>query len=168
MKSGLEIIPATSYSQLRTVEDLAWAILPDFYGPTIAMDHIEYFIETLQTAAVLREAIMNGDEYYLLNSDQTPVGYIGLEKKDNALMLSKLYILSEARGHQLGAKSMAFVHDRARELGYDVVELFVHEDNHRAMSFYERQGYQKGELISHRFETGYVVRDWLYSKRLLD
>ncbi len=59
------------------------------------------------------------------------------------------------------------VEDRARELGYHVLNLDVRETQEAAIQLYESLGYERwGIHPDYAFVRGQVVRGYFYTKRL--
>lgn len=72
-------------------------------------------------------------------------GFVCAELKpgspDGAL-LDNLHVAKPYQGFGIGKRMMDAVEQWARELGETRLHLFVLEGNHRAMTFYERQGWR--------------------------
>jgi ribosomal protein S18 acetylase RimI-like enzyme len=77
------------------------------------------------------------------------------------------YIAPYARGHGLARMLTVGVEDRARELGYHVLNLDVRETQDAAIRLYESLGYTRwGEHPEYALVRGKVVRGFYYYKRL--
>lgn len=77
------------------------------------------------------------------------------------------YIAPYARGHGLARMLTLGVEDRARELGYHVLNLDVRETQDAAIRLYELLGYIRwGEHPEYALVRGKVVRGFYYYKRL--
>ena len=81
-------------------------------------------------------------------------------------MLSKLYILEDFRGKGLGRLAVERTEQEAERHGYQEIRLSVNEHNANGIAIYERLGYHKVTLETHRFDNGHSVRDWLMVKQL--
>ena len=89
----------------------------------------------------------DGQYHVLLEKDRL-IGGIGLERFrtfDNCCELQKLYLSEEYKGQGLGYRMIAFLEDRARELGYDQVYLETHSNLKPAIHIYEKSGYREIE-----------------------
>jgi ribosomal protein S18 acetylase RimI-like enzyme len=77
------------------------------------------------------------------------------------------YIAPYARGHGLARLLTLGVEDRARELGYHVLNLDVRETQEPAIRLYEGLGYIRwGEHPDYAQVRGKVVKGYYYCKRL--
>ncbi len=89
------------------------------------------------------------------------------EAQGHAVQLMHSYIAPYARGHGLARMLTMYVEERARELGYHVLNLDVRETQEAAIRLYESLGYERwGVHPDYAFVRGQVVRGFFYSKRL--
>lgn len=158
---SLHIEPATTEAQLKTIEQLAYEIIPEFYAPTLPHEHCIYFVDTLQTVAALKEQLGKGYSYFLLHLTKKPVGYLGLEQLPNELHLSKLYILKAARGNRLGEKAIAHTFSYAANLCVPRIWLTVNRSNQRGIVFYQRHGFAIESEKTTRYGNGHIETDYV-------
>ena len=84
-----------------------------------------------------------------------------------AASLMHSYIAPYARGHGLARMLTVCVEDRARELGYHILNLDVRESQTPAIRLYENLDYVRwGEHPEYALVRGKVVRGFFYYKRL--
>jgi ribosomal protein S18 acetylase RimI-like enzyme len=84
-----------------------------------------------------------------------------------AASLMHSYIAPYARGHGLARLLTASVEDRARELGYHILNLDVRETQAVAIAMYESHGYVRwGEHPEYAFVRGKSITGYFYCKRL--
>ncbi len=89
------------------------------------------------------------------------------EAQAHAAQLMHSYIAPYARGHGLATMLTQEVEDRARELGYHVLNLDVRETQEAAIRLYESLGYVRwGVHPEYALVRGRVVRGFYYYKRL--
>jgi ribosomal protein S18 acetylase RimI-like enzyme len=113
-------------------------------------------------------------EVFVARLDGTVVGSAHLvrpprnnEAQALAAHIMHSYIAPYARGHGLARMLTVGVEDRARELGYHVLNLDVRETQDAAIRLYESLGYTRwGEHPDYAFVRGKVVRGFYYYKRL--
>jgi len=88
-----------------------------------------------------------GEEYYIAYSDGNPAGIMVLGKcRDNDAdketgELYAIYLLAEYWGRNIGRQLFDFGMSRLKELGFQMVKIWVLEDNRRARRFYEKCGF---------------------------
>lgn len=84
-----------------------------------------------------------------------------------AAHLMHSYIAPYARGHGLARMLTDGVEDRARELGYHILNLDVRDTQEAAIRLYESLGYVRwGEHPEYALVRGRIVRGFYYYKRL--
>jgi ribosomal protein S18 acetylase RimI-like enzyme len=84
-----------------------------------------------------------------------------------AASLMHSYIAPYARGHGLARMLTTCVEDRARELGYHIINLDVRQTQAVAIAMYESQGYVRwGEHPEYALVRGKSVTGFFYYKRL--
>jgi ribosomal protein S18 acetylase RimI-like enzyme len=89
------------------------------------------------------------------------------EAQGHAAQLMHSYIAPYARGHGLATMLTQEVEDRARELGYHVLNLDVRETQQAAIHLYESLGYVRwGVHPEYALVRGKVVGGYHYYKRL--
>jgi len=152
----IEIKRANTIEQYEVIKELAWKIMPDFYGTYIPQYHIKFFLEKYQTVKAIEEQISSGFEYYLIDS----AGYMAIQPNDGILLLSKLYMLETFRGKGMGKMAMEFIMDRAKELKASKIELIVNRKNLRTIEFYKKWGFQITESLVNKFENGHSEEDY--------
>ena len=163
----MNIVPAHTIGQLKTIEKLAWEIIPEFYAPYIPEEHCIFFVKKFQVVESLQKQIENGFEYYLLSDNEEDKGYLGIHVSDEKILLSKLYLLKECRGKGIGTLAMSFVEEKAIKNKIDLIELEVSEHNKETIAFYEHKRFSIQELIIHNYENGYAISDYKMTKNII-
>jgi ribosomal protein S18 acetylase RimI-like enzyme len=89
------------------------------------------------------------------------------EAQGHAVQLMHAYIAPYARGHGLARMLTLAVEERARELGYHVLNLDVRETQEAAIRLYESLGFVRwGVHPDYALVRGKTVRGFFYYKRL--
>ncbi len=89
------------------------------------------------------------------------------EAQSHACQLMHAYIAPYARGHGLARMLTIAVEERARELGYHVLNLDVRETQEAAIRLYESLGFVRwGVHPDYALVRGKTVRGFFYYKRL--
>ena len=110
----------------------------DEYQLDIDYPHAVLDIEENETAYV--------DGFLGLVFDPTDqlVGTFGLYKLSNKTAeIRKMYLLPEARGKGLGKWMVRFLLDKAKTLGYEIVELETSSSFTQAMGLYRKVGFRQ-------------------------
>lgn len=126
-----------------------------------------------QTEAVYAAALTDpGQAIWLAELDGAPVGYLHLTAPDlpvtpqpGDLEIKRIYVLSRLHGAGLGKRLLACARDHAAAVGATTLLLGVYKQNHRALGFYGRMGF---ETVGERdFDVGGVTyHDWVLGKQV--
>ena len=155
------IRPVETEADIATVVDLGRRIWTEHYTPILAEGQVPYMLAHFHSEAIIREEIATkGYAYHLLGNGAEDVGYVGFQRRDDVIYLSKLYVLTSARGLGLGRLALRFVRDHARAAGCRAVTLGVNKGNAGTIAAYERIGFRiTGEMVTD-IGGGYVMDDY--------
>ena len=157
---------AASAEELLQIEEMADVIWHEHYTPIIGVEQVVYMLDKFQSVASMSDQIKNDYQYFLINLSGVPVGYLSYIKRDEALFLSKIYILKELRGHGIGKRAFEFIETQAKESDCKKISLTVNRNNLNSIKAYEKAGFQNtGELIQD-IGHGYVMDDYSMEKCL--
>ena len=149
--------------QIAAVPQLARTIWEEHYTPIIGAAQVAYMLEKYQSAAAITRQIREeGYAYYLIGE----VGYLSIQKRPDALFLSKLYLLAAYRGRGLGRRAVEFIADKAEKMHRDTIELTVNKHNATAIAAYEGMGFERCEAVVADIGGGFVMDDYVMRKRL--
>ena len=85
-------------------------------------------------------------EYYALTAEGRLIGGVGFSAFggfERCCELQKLYLDESFRGRGLGGRMLAFIEQRAAELGFQRIYLETHTSLQEAIRLYERTGYRR-------------------------
>lgn len=163
----ISIQKATTTGHYKTIELLAKEILHEVYDPIIPPEHTVYFLQKFQTVSAIQlQIIKENFQYYLLNFNDIPVGYIGFYIKENVLYLSKIYILESCRGNKIGKTGLQFVQKKAKELKVNKIELLVNQQNESTINIYKKYGFEIVTAVSNSFSNGFTVEDYIMEMKV--
>ena len=95
---------------------LAAEIWNEHYVSIIGQAQVDYMVEKFQGPRAIAEQIAGDYEYYLIEQAGDSVGYLALvPQPDNTMLLSKIYVRSDARGRGLGRAAVEFAEQRCRQ-----------------------------------------------------
>ena len=162
----IEIVRAKTTQQFDLIAKLAFEIWNEHYIPIIGKAQVAYMVAKFQTSEVMQEQANEGYEYYLINYDGKPVGYLSIQKRVTELFLSKIYILNSYRGKKIGKEAFIFIDHRARELHCKSIALTVNKNNTNSIHAYQKIGFKKTEAIVMDIGNGFVMDDYRMVKNL--
>lgn len=154
--------------ELPVVQKLAHAIWLAYYPGIISDAQIRYMLSVwYQPSSMAHEMQARGVWYALVEAEgRGPVGYISFEKlsMEPVLFINKLYILPEVHGHGLGALTLRWAEERARDLLCRSVRLRVNKRNAPAIRAYLRAGFHFTEDVISDIGSGFVMDDYVMEK----
>jgi GNAT superfamily N-acetyltransferase len=115
-------------------------ILPKQYLDTdVVAERDAYWTARMSKPAAFHRLIL------IAYCGDAPIGFVCAEQSDASgrdVLLDNLHALKAYQGYGAGKLMIRAVQDWARDLGAAGLYLYVLEGNHRAIDFYERQGWQ--------------------------
>jgi ribosomal protein S18 acetylase RimI-like enzyme len=161
----IEIKRANKITEFEVIEELAKEILHEVYAPIISPEHTDYFLTEFQSKNAIRNQIKNENySYFLLNFNTKNVGYLGIQKLDKKLILSKIYILKSFRGLKIGKTALEYVNEIVIDNGIEKIELIVNKQNQNTIDIYLKNGFKIIESIVNSFPNGHSVDDYKMEK----
>jgi len=144
------------------------------FAPQNTQENMDKFMnEQFTHEALAKEVGAPGNIFLLAELDGVPVGYARLRELNNppelknvpSIEIARIYSIQSQIGKGIGAELMKRCIDIAKQNNKQVVWLGVWKENHRAINFYKRWGYEIfGE---HDFVLGDDVQtDWLMKRNV--
>ncbi|MFC4721812.1 GNAT family N-acetyltransferase [Geojedonia litorea] len=160
------IIRATTPEAFQQIAQMANIIWREHYTSIIGNAQVDYMLGKFQSVDAIAEQVESGYEYYTIDFNDEPVGYLSIKQDEDVLFLSKIYILKPFRGKKIGQKAMQFIESRARELECTQLQLTVNKNNTNSILAYERLGFEKVETMVIDIGSGFVMDDFRMEKNL--
>jgi diamine N-acetyltransferase len=137
-------------------------------------DMKSYLEQNFTTSRLEHELKEEGTTFLLALHNNSVVGYAKMKKQEqpdlneeNNIEIERIYSRKEYLGKKVGNSLMEACLDLARQGGYKVVWLGVWEHNPRAISFYEKWGFEKFGthlfLLGNDLQTDLLMKKNLYS-----
>lgn len=119
-----------------------------------------YLEERFSVAKLTSELNNENAEFYFALQNDNPIGYLKLNfgqsqtelQDDKGLEIERIYVLKEYYGQGIGQLLYEKAIAIAKNKKTDYVWLGVWEENHRAISFYKKNGFR--EFGKHIFKLG--------------
>ena len=153
--------------------DLSVNTFRDAFGPTNRKEDMDkYLAEEMNLMKLTKELEDNDNHFVLAWLDDVAIGYAKMRgnreqgmENNNPLELERIYVLQACLDKKVGAALMRYCIDYAASNNHDVIWLGVWEQNHRAVNFCKRWGFEF--FGSHPFILGDDVQtDVLMRKEL--
>lgn len=121
---------------------------------------LRYLDQTYALDKILNSLVKANNVYFVAEVDGKLIGFLKIKLNsqhpfftaDQSLQIQKLYVDPLSFSQGAGGYLMRSAEKAVDHRGFDSVWLAVHEENHRAIQFYQTMGYQEQGGIKHRFE----------------
>ncbi|MET0243383.1 MAG: GNAT family N-acetyltransferase [Flavitalea sp.] len=158
-------------ADLKKLQEISTFTFKNTFADVNTPQNMEDYISKHLTEEKLSAELDNPDsEFYFALDDEKIIGYLKLnyamaqtEKNDpEALEVERIYVIPEYQGKKIGQLLFDKALERAREKKPSYLWLGVWEENHRAISFYKKQGFE--QFDKHLFTLGNDVQTDLMLK----
>lgn len=163
----IHIVKAT-VSDLKTITEIAHKTWPLTYGEILSPAQLEYMLDAFYSDEALRENIANGHEFILAKENDICLGFASFEhhhKNGNTTKIHKIYILPETQGKGIGKLLIDSITQLAQENQSQILLLNVNRFN-KALTFYQKLGFEIVEEIDIELEYGYLMEDYVMEKKI--
>ncbi|PWW59604.1 GNAT family N-acetyltransferase [Actinokineospora spheciospongiae] len=110
---------------------------------------------------IRRRLSLDGAKLLLAQRDGRPAGFALVAPRERTLELFYLAVDPDAWGSGVGTRLLRDVEEHAREVGREVLELWVIDDNERAIGVYERAGWVGTDEVERDPASGRLERRFL-------
>lgn len=153
--------------QIQKIAETTWPIA---FANILSESQLEYMIKMMYNTDVLTSQI-KGEEiiYWLAASEKVVQGFMAFEPQhptQSQVKIHKLYILPTAQGKGIGRKLIKKLVSFGHANQFENITLNVNKNNHPATNFYKRQGFKKIKEEVIPIGEGYVMDDYVLSKKL--
>lgn len=156
----IEFKKAINNTDFQIIENLASTIWREHYTKIIGEKQVVYMLNTFQSRDAISKQIDTGYQYYIINFNRQPVGYISIKEEKNELFLSKLYLLNTYRGKKIGQTTINFIENIAKNLNLKYIKLTVNKNNFNSIKVYERLGFNIKREVVIDIGNGFVMDDY--------
>lgn len=160
----IEIFAAKTEAQFVLIEQLGDVVWREHYTSIIGIDQVEYMLKKFQTAKVIETQVSEGYQYYIISQKGDPAGYFAIRKDEDALFLSKLYVLQDFRGQGLGKAAMQFIETEAKQNSCNKICLTVNKYNTNSIKVYENIGFVNTGNLVIDIGNGFIMDDYTMEK----
>jgi ribosomal protein S18 acetylase RimI-like enzyme len=147
--------------QIGRVVQIAHIVWPEHYTPIIGQAQVEYMLGNFHSPQAIESEIRNQlTHYYLIYNADALVGYTAIRLNDSHVFLSKVYILSSARGHGLGRVTLTYIEGIAKAHDLNKIRLTVNRHNINSIGAYKKMGFTITGKICTDIGEGYLMDDY--------
>ena len=110
---------------------------------------------------IRRRLSLDGAKLFLARRDGHPVGFALVAPRVRTLELFYLGVVPEAWGSGVASRLLLSAEDHAREIGRETLELWVINDNERAIGVYQRSGWVGTDELKRDTPAGRLERRFI-------
>lgn len=148
--------------------ELAERIWREHYTSIIGEAQVEYMLQKFQSEQAVLSQMKNGTRYYFLRQNGQEAGYMGVEAKDGALFLSKLYVAREFRGLGISRAALSFLQELCRKESLSHIWLTVNRHNNGSILAYRALGFTKIREQETDIGNGFAMDDYVMQQCVAD
>ena len=148
--------------------EIAHKTWPLTYAEILSQAQLNYMLEAFYSDTALRANIENGHQFILAKEEGICFGFASFEsyyQNEKATKIHKIYILPEAQGKGIGKLLMDSIAVFAKENQSTSLLLNVNRFN-KALTFYQKLGFEIFEEINIELEYGYLMEDYIMKKKI--
>lgn len=161
-------ITKATVADLKIITEIAHKTWPLTYGKILSPAQLEYMLNAFYSDKALRANMKNGHEFILAKENDICLGFASFEhhhKNGNTTKIHKIYILPETQGKGIGKLLIDTIAQFAKENNTNSLLLNVNRFN-KALTFYQKQGFEIIEEIDIELEHGYLMEDYVMEKEI--
>lgn len=140
---------------IKRIAKMAKGIWQEAYQALLTKDQIDYMLDKFLSVKAIKAQMNEGYQYYLLKDDIIS-GFASIKDMGDYLFLSKLYVYEKSRSKGLGKSFITYLIGLGKP-----IELTVNKHNHRALVFYEKEGFKVIKSVVSDIGNGYVMDDYV-------
>lgn len=174
VQTQLQFVKVDSDKQLQRLSEIADEVWHQHFASILTQEQIEYMVEKFQSyPAMKRQIEEEGYEYFFFREADDGVhqghhGYMGFRVQEEALFLSKLYLLQAYRGRGLSSQALAFLISIAQNRGCRKIWLTVNRFNAHTIEVYRHWGFQTVREQCADIGHGFVMDDYIMELEVPD
>lgn len=143
-------IKKADLKDLSTIQKISITSFTETFSEINTPENMEKYVQENFNIAQLTLEINNLDSpFYIAFCDNEPVGYLKLNIgnaqtetiQDETIEIQRIYVLKAFHGKKLGQLLLDQALKVAKEHSVDYIWLGVWEENHRALQFYDKNGF---------------------------
>ncbi|NIG54057.1 GNAT family N-acetyltransferase [Chitinophaga sp. Cy-1792] len=169
----IQIVPITT-ADVPTLQSIGRKIFFETFSPHTSEENMaQYLEEKFSIEQLTKEVNTPGSFFYFAQLENQVIGYLKLntgtaqteEQADSAYEIERIYVLSEYHGRKVGQILVEKALEIALQEQAPFVWLGVWEENHRALNFYRKNGFEPFD--THVFKLGEDIQTDIMMKKIL-
>ena len=160
-KVNIKKVDLKHKKELLSIELMAHKIWKAHYTPIIGIEQVEYMLEKFQSFDAMTNQMKEGYKYFTISHKEKLAGYFSIQKRKDAMFLSKVYIDEPFRGKNLFNKVLHHIIDISVENQLNKIELTVNKYNSNSIEIYKSKGFEIVQEAVFDIGNGFVMDDYV-------
>ncbi|MDR6922576.1 MULTISPECIES: GNAT family N-acetyltransferase [Chryseobacterium] len=169
------IINKATAEDLEVVQNLGRQTFSETFSDSNSEEMMKQYLEESFSTEKMISELNNPDSYFfIVCEDDDPVGYLKLNsgpaqtelQDDASLEIERIYVKKSHHGKKIGQLLYEKALEMAENLQKEYLWLGVWEENHRALDFYRKNGFET--FGTHTFRLGDDEQTDLMMKKVLN
>ncbi|NUM32305.1 MAG: GNAT family N-acetyltransferase [Bacteroidetes bacterium] len=158
----VSISKATS-ANIPEIFKMADAIWHIHYINIISSSQIDYMLKKFYSPKAIKQAMNDGEIFYLIFTNDFPIGYISvINKGDESWFINKFYIYTDIHRKGLGTLALGLLEELVKPKTFT---LQVNRKNIKTINFYFKNGFIINEWADFDIGNGYFMEDFVMIKK---
>ncbi|MDO6436583.1 GNAT family N-acetyltransferase [Cyclobacterium sp. 1_MG-2023] len=153
--------------QIQRIAKITWPIA---FKDILSSKQLEYMMELMYNTDTLHSQIAGNEIiFWLAKLNDATSGFMAFEPNlqlKDRIKIHKLYINPTAQSKGIGQILLKKLEEYGRSSTFKLLTLNVNKYNHPAIKFYTKQGFNKVEDIIIPIGKGYIMDDYVFSKKI--
>lgn len=169
------IINKARIEDLEVIQNVGRQTFSETFSENNTEEAMKEYLERSFATEKIKNELHNPDSYFFIAwEEDNPVGYLKLNSGDaqtepqdeTALEIERIYVKRSHHGKKIGQILYDKALETAKNMNKTYLWLGVWEENHRALQFYRKNGFE--EFDKHIFRLGNDEQTDLMMKKVLD
>ena len=157
----IEALKPNDSKGIEEMSRLATAIMREHYDPIIGKEQNDYQLERFQSVLAIKNQIRDGYRYYFVKDGETYIGFLAFYPRNDALYLSKYYVVKDRRGKGIGKQMLSFLVKQAKAMSLKAIELNVNRRN-PTVEIYKALGFSIIREEDNEIGHGFIMDDYVF------
>lgn len=161
-------ITAATINDIKQIQNIVNITWPITYGEILSKEQLDYMLGLFYSTEALNEQYNKKIQlFYMIDEDETNIGFIGIEHNYNGQAVTKIhkiYLLPETQGKGIGKKVIDEIGKLALQNNSTALSLNVNRFN-SALGFYKKIGFEVIDEVNIEIGNGYLMEDFVMEKK---
>jgi len=161
----IKIKPSDSYKIERFCE-LSTVLFKEYYSSLIPSDALFNILLFLDEETIKKEIKQKIWQYYLIEYNEKYIGVLILEKEQEFLRISNIFILKKLRKKGIGRNILKQLIEIAKEKNINKLKIGINKNDKRASHIFSKLGFNCTNLVARFIANGTYAHENIFIKEI--